>query len=96
MIAISLVNLYFTHIVKFFCVFRTFKTYPRSNFQIYNKLFLALVPLLNITSPGLIYSITGSLLSLDPFTPLPLPNPASDSYQSALCIYEFGCSVCLF
>ena len=43
---------------------RTFKICSLSNFQIYNKALLAIVTMLDVTTSGLIYLITGSLYFL--------------------------------
>ena len=70
---------------------KTFKIYSFSNFQIYNKVLLTIVIMFYITSPELIYLITGSLYLLTPFTYFAYPPaPASDSHQFFLCICEFG------
>ena len=76
----------------------TFKIYSLSNFQICNTVLLTLVTMLYVTSPGLIYLITGSLYLLTPFTqftrPLP-PAPASGDYHLlSVCIYELGFWFC--
>lgn len=80
------------HSYKFsLLVMRTFKIYySLSNFQCHTVL-LAVVIMLDITSPGLTYFITESLCPLITFTHFAnsLP-PASGSHQSVLCICEFG------
>ena len=45
----------------FFFVMRTSKMSILANFQVYRRALLGVVPMLNITSPGLIYFITGNL-----------------------------------
>ena len=47
---------------------RTFKTYSFSSSQAYSTVVLPAVIMLYITFPGLIYSITGGLCLLTPFT----------------------------
>ena len=60
---------------------RTFKIYVLSNFHIYNTVLLIIITRLCITSPGLIYFITGSLYLLMPFTILPTPPPGKKLKQ---------------
>ena len=73
------------------CVMRTFKIHSLSNCQMHAIVLLTIVTMQNITSPGLIYLITGNLYLLTAFTYfiLPLP-PACGNHQSVLCIYECG------
>ena len=69
---------------------RNFKIYSPNDFQICNIVLLTLVTMLYITSPWLIYFITGSLYLLTPFTHFihhPCP-PTSGNHESVLCIYE--------
>ena len=62
---------------------RTFKIYALSNFQMYNTALLIIITMLDITSPGLIYFITGSLWLLNTFSHFThLPPPTSDNNQS--------------
>ena len=69
---------------------RTFNVYSLNDFQIYS-IVLTIVTMLYITSPELIYLITGSLYLLTTFTRFlhPLP-PATSNHQSVLCFCEFG------
>lgn len=89
--AINVVNILSAYIVTeiFVCVMRTLKIYFLSNFHIYNRVVLTTVTMLYITSPRLIYFITGSLYLWTPsthFTHFPLST--SGDHPSALCIYE--------
>ena len=76
-----------------FLMMRTFKIYSLNNFQICNTVLLTLVAILYITSPWLIYHISGNLYLLTPFThpthPLPLWQPPVWS----LCLW--ACFVCI-
>ena len=51
----------------FLLVMKAYKIYSLSNFQIYSSVLLTVVTLLYIASPGLIYSITGSVYLSTPF-----------------------------
>ena len=64
---VSLVNIT-SHSYNLFLLMRTLKIYFLSNFQIYNIVLLTTVTMLYITSPVLIYVITGSLYHLVTFT----------------------------
>ena len=59
----------------FFLVITTFKMYFLSNFQICRTMFLTTIPVLYITSPELIYLVTGHFFFfylLIVFTPSPI------------------------
>ena len=78
---------------------RTFKT-GSLNFQICSGVLLT-ITMLYITSPGLIYYITGSLYLLTPgpisfLHTSPLHNLALGNHQSTLCIYELSLSFISF
>lgn len=65
---INLVNICHHLLVTFFFLaLRTFKIYLLSNFQIWNILLLAIVTMLYLTSPGLIYFFIGSMYLSTPF-----------------------------
>ena len=53
-----------TRLQIFFLVMKTLKIYSFSNFHVYDTVSLTIVTMLFITSPGLIYFITGSLYLL--------------------------------
>ena len=70
---------------------RAFKTYSVNNFQIYNTVLLAIVTMLYITSPGLIYLITGSLYILTTLTHFShFHCPPLSIWQLLSVLYEFG------
>ena len=51
---ISLLNFRYATWLQYFCVMRTFKMYPLSNFQIHSTGLLTIVPVLYIASPWFI------------------------------------------
>ena len=69
---------------------RAFKTYSLSNFQIPNAVLITLVTMLYITSPGLIYFITGYVYLLTLFTHFSVPGTSPLATTNLLCIYELG------
>lgn len=65
---------------------RTCKIYSLNNFLIYNMVFLAIVTMLYITSPGIVYLMIGSLYLWTTFTHFlcPPPHPPSQSLVCSL------------
>ena len=59
-----------------------FKIYSLNNFQVYNKVLLAIITMLYFRHPELIFN-NCSLYLLIPFTHPP-PTPASSNHQSSL------------
>ena len=87
---VNLVNIHHhTYVNFFFLVMRGLKIYSLSNFQIYNIVLLTRVTLLYVTSPGLIYFITGTLYLVTTFIHVAHPQISSASYfvlsASSLC-----------
>ena len=76
---------------------RTVNTYSLSNYQICSSVLLSTVSMLYITSPGLIYFITGSLYLLSPFTHFAHPpRPRPLAITSLFTVSVSLVSVCLF
>lgn len=64
---------------------RTFKVYSVRSFPMYNTVLTVVA----MTTPGLLYVLTGSFVPFDPFHPRCLPpTPASGNPQSVPALYE--------
>lgn len=59
---VALANTFITsHNYYFFVVVRTIKIQSPSNFEVHNTVYLPIITMLRITSPGLIYILVASL-----------------------------------
>lgn len=74
----------------FFLWWELLRIYSPSNFQIYSIWLLTIVIMLYITSPELIYLISGSLYLLTTFTHFPHPSPPPQATTNLFCFYEFS------
>ena len=91
----SLVNIcHHTKLKHFFSCDENFLRFILNNFQICNTILLTIVTMLYITSPQLIYLITGSLYLLTPFTHFTYPQTPSPLATTHL--FSVSTSVVLF
>ena len=91
----SLVNIcHHTKLKHFFSCDENFLRFILNNFQICNTILLTIVTMLYITSPQLIYLITGSLYLLTPFTHFTYPQTPSPLATTHL--FSVSVSVVLF
>ena len=74
---------------------RTFRIYSLNNFPIYPSAVETLVIMLDITSPVLIYLVTGSLDLSNSFIQFPLPPPPPSEYDLFFYWFVF-CSFKIF
>ena len=89
------INLVIHSYKLFFLVMRNFKIYSLCSFQICNTVLLTMVSMVCITSPWLIYFMTGSLYLLTSFTPSHIFLPTSMPHLWAT-TNMFSVSISLF